>query len=136
MANSVVNQLREHGINPTPQRRVIAELLLAREQHLTADQVLGRLRERGHGVSKATVYNTLGLFARKGLVRELTIDSRRVVYDSNPRPHHHFYDMDTGELTDIPESSVELSKLPRLPKGTRMDGVDVVVRVRRGRPRA
>ncbi len=136
MAHSVVNQLREHGINPTPQRRVIAELLLAREQHLTADQVLGRLRERGHGVSKATVYNTLGLFARKGLVRELTIDSRRVVYDSNPRPHHHFYDMDTGELTDIPKSSVELSKLPRLPKGTRMDGVDVVVRVRRGRHRA
>lgn len=136
MTQSVVDQLRQHGINPTMQRRVIAELLLARKQHLTADQVLSRLRERGHGVSKATVYNTLGLFARKGLVRELTIDPRRVVYDSNPRPHHHFYDLDTGELTDIPESSVEVSRLPRPPKGTHMDGVDVLVRVRRGASRA
>lgn len=136
MTHSVVDQLREHGIAATSQRRVIAEVLLAYEQHLTADQVLRALREKGHSVSRATVYNTLSLFARKGLVRELTIDPRRVVYDSNPRPHHHFYDVDTGELTDIPESSVELARLPRLPKGTRMDGVDVVVRVRRGRPRA
>jgi Fur family iron response transcriptional regulator len=136
MTDPVVDQLREHGIKPTSQRRVVAEVVLAREQHLTADQVLRRLRDQGHPVSRATVYNTLSLFARKGLVRELTIDPRRVVYDSNPRPHHHFYDVDTGELTDIPESSVELSRLPSLPKGARMDGVDVVVRVRRGRPRA
>lgn len=127
----IERQLRERGINPTPQRLAVADVMLAECQHLSADQVIERLRQRGESVSKATVYNTLGLFARKGLVRELSIDPSRVVYDSNPEPHHHFYDAETGELTDIPASSVELARLPDVPDGASVEGVDVVVRIRR-----
>lgn len=130
-ADTLTRALRERGINPTPQRRMIAEVVLGRRQHLSADRVIERLREQGQSVSKATVYNTLGLFARKGLLRELSIDPSRVVYDSNPEPHHHFYDTETGELTDIPASAVELASLPELPDGASVEGVDVVVRIRR-----
>ncbi len=47
----------------------IAELLFARDQHLTAEQIIQTLAEAGTQVSKATVYNTLNLFAGKGLLK-------------------------------------------------------------------
>ena len=45
-------------------------------------------------------------------------------------PHHHFYNVDTGELTDIPLESVTLQVGTALPPGTEQAGIDVVVRVR------
>lgn len=127
----VHSRLRRHGILPTTQRLRIAEVLFARPQHLSADRVRESLRSRGYAVSKATVYNTLNLFVRKGLVREVNIDPSRVFYDSNPEPHHHLYDADTGELTDIPADELRLAEMPQLPDGVEVEGVDVVVRVRR-----
>ena len=81
-------------------------------------------------VSKATVYNTLGLFASKGLIREVIVDPTRVFYDPNTSDHHHFYNVDTGELQDIDVADVQVSQLPELPAGTVTDGVDVIIRVR------
>ena len=81
-------------------------------------------------VSKATVYNTLGLFARNGLVREVIVDPTRVFYDPNTSDHHHFYNIDTGELLDINTSELRISDLPELPEGTVAAGVDVIIRVR------
>ena len=128
--DEIIALLRKHGVNPTPQRIEIAELLLARPQHVSADQVLQAVNATDSLVSKATVYNTLGLFAEKGLVREVIVDPSRVVYDSNTGQHHHFYNMDSGELVDIPVDSLDLGELPDMPQGTTMDGVDVIIRVR------
>ena len=80
-------------------------------------------------VSKATVYNTLGLFARRGLVRKVRVDPSRVFYDSNPREHHHFYDLRTGELIDIDKERIEIGDFPDLPAGARIVGIDVLVRI-------
>ena len=55
-------------------RVALAALLLERPQHLSAEQLYGRARAAGLRVSKATVYNTLGLLARLGLVREVVVD--------------------------------------------------------------
>lgn len=122
--------MREHGISPTPQRLEIAQILFARPQHLSAEQVLGRVNEGRVHVSKATIYNTLGLFARKGLIREVIVDPSKVFYDPTTVPHHHFYNVDTGTLMDIEADAVELKRLPELPRGTAAVGVDVVIRVR------
>ena len=128
--------MREHGIMPTRQRQSIAAVLLARPQHLSADQVLVAVRCRGGRVSKATVYNTLGLFARKGLVREVTVDASRVFYDSTIHPHHHVYNVDTGVLKDLDCDCVGVGKLPPMPDGTVIDGIEVVIKVRSARATA
>ena len=120
----------EHGITPTPQRLEIAQVLFAKAQHLSAEQVLSKVNEERVHVSKATVYNSLGLFARKGLIREVIVDPIKVFYDPTTVPHHHFYNVDTGSLMDIPVDSVELKRLPELPRGTTSAGVDVIIRVR------
>ncbi|MGH8222091.1 MAG: Fur family transcriptional regulator, partial [Woeseiaceae bacterium] len=117
-------ELERHGVLPTPQRREVAAVLLERPQHLSADQLLERLREHGSRVSKATVYNTLNLFAERGLVKELTVDPSRKFYDSTTHAHHHFYHVETGELSDIPADQVGIMGLPPLPPGTEPESVE------------
>jgi len=65
---AVARLLRRHGITPTRQRVEIARAILRRPQHLTADQVLQLTQQAGGKVSKATVYNTLGLPVAAGIL--------------------------------------------------------------------
>lgn len=123
--------LAEHGIQPTAQRVRVAEVLFCRDQHLTAEQVIHALGRNCSHVSKATVYNTLNLFAGKGLLKALSLDRECCRFDSNTRPHHHIHVEGTGELIDVPPGSVEFSRLPPLPAGAEQVSVEVVVRVRR-----
>ena len=127
---NLVRLLRDHCITPTRQRIEIAHALFSRGEHLSADRILAIVNDRACETSKATVYNTLNLFLEKKLVREVIVDPTRVFYDPNTAPHHHFYNVDTGELTDIDEADVSISGLPRLPRGVSVEGVDVVVRIR------
>lgn len=126
----VVELLKAAGINPTQQRIEIAQILFARPQHLSAEQVMNIVNATGEVASKATIYNTLGLFAAKGLLREVIVDPSKVFYDSNTGAHHHFFNIDTGSLTDIDPAEVTVEKLPTLPEGTIADGVDVIIRIR------
>jgi len=123
--------LATHEIHPTAQRIRIAELLFSREQHLTAEQVIRLLARDGTRVSKATVYNSLNLFAVKGLLKALYVDRERGLFDSNTQPHHHFHVEGTGELIDVPPGAVEFARLPALPPGTERIAVEVVIRLRR-----
>jgi Fur family iron response transcriptional regulator len=128
--DNLADLLRRHDINPTHQRIEIAHALFSRGEHLSADQVLAIVNERHSETSKATVYNTLNLFLAKKLVREVIVDPSKVFYDPNTEPHHHFYNVDTGELADIDASRIEVSGLPQLPEGMVTEGVDIIVRVR------
>jgi Fur family iron response transcriptional regulator len=128
--NHFVEILKAHGVQPTSQRVDIAELVLARPQHLSAEQIIAGMRDRGARVSKATVYNTLNLFCARGLLRTVEVDPIRQYYDSTIEPHHHFFNLDTGELTDIPLTAIDVKLDTELPAGTEKDGVEVFVRVR------
>jgi Fur family iron response transcriptional regulator len=127
---SIAEHLRSNGVKPTTQRLEVGQLLLSVPRHMSADQVLSELRIAGSRISKATVYNTLNLFTDYKLVREVSVDPARQFYDSTIEPHHHFYNVDTGELTDIGVDELEFSQLPELPAGTEAQDVEVVVRVR------
>ena len=127
---TLAGRLKEKEINPTSQRIEILRLLLERCEHLSADQVFSLVNTPGEDrVSKATVYNTLGLFAAKGLVREVIADPARVFYDPNVEPHHHIYNVTDGTLIDVADDSIQYSGLPGIPEGTRLEGVDIIVRV-------
>ena len=127
-------KLREKGISPTAQRVEIARLLFTRHEHLSADEVHQLVNKDLPAVSKATVYNTLGLFVEHGLIRQVIADPSRVYYDPNTAPHHHVYDVATGQLTDICLEEVQVKGLPAMSPGVQLEGVDVIVRVRSERP--
>jgi Fur family iron response transcriptional regulator len=128
--DNLAELLRSHGINPTHQRIEIAHALFSRGEHLSAEQLISRVNDRAPEASKATVYNTLNLFLEKRLIREVIVDPSKVFYDPNTEPHHHFYNVDTGELTDIDARDIRVTGLPALPQGMAAEGVDIIVRVR------
>jgi len=127
--SGIVDMLRHYKISPTRQRLEIAEFLFQEPQHLSADKILDGVKAAGNHVSRATVYNTMGLFATKGVVREVLIDRERVFYDSNTGPHHHLYNVDTGELTDIYDLDVDVLEGATIPEGLNVIDTDVVIKV-------
>ena len=128
--NSIQAILHRLNIKPTSQRNEIARVMLSKPQHLSAEQVLLLVNSNGGHVSKATVYNTLNLFVEKGLIRQVIIDPAKVFYDSNTSYHYHFYNEDTGELSDFESDDMKFDPMPSLPENTVQSGIDVIVRVK------
>jgi Fur family iron response transcriptional regulator len=130
---AIAAQLDAHGLKPTEQRLRVAEILMAAPTHMTAEQILAAVRVGAKRVSKATVYNTLKVLARSGLIRQIHLDPERSVYDSTRAAHHHFLDLETGELRDISPGDIEFSRFPTLPEGMEAAAIEVVIRVRKKR---
>jgi Fur family iron response transcriptional regulator len=130
LRSDVLQKLEQHSILPTPQRLAVAEILLHKPQHMSVGQIVAQLQARGSKVSKATVYNTLNIFGERGLVKEICVDPERRYFDSATHPHHHCYNVDTGELFDIDDQQLELSKAPELPAGTCEESIEILIKVR------
>ena len=129
-SDQIKQVLKDYTVRPTSQRVDIAKVLLAKPQHLSAEQVLAQVNSKNYLVSKATVYNTLNLFVDKGLIKQVIVDSRYIFYDSNTELHHHFYNEDTGLLHDIDDEEMLVKEIQNLPKNTVQTGIDVVIRVK------
>ena len=127
---STFKTLSSLDIKPTSQRVDIANIILCKDQHLSAEDIITALNDSGSNISRATVYNTLNLFAEKGLVQPVVIDSSKIYYDSKTTPHSHYYNIDTGEISDFEFENLKISPLPELPENTFQDGIDIVVRVK------
>lgn len=130
---AIAAELQLHGLKPTEQRVRVAEILMKAPTHMTAEQILAAVRQGGERVSKATVYNTLKVLAQSGLVRQIHLDPERSVYDSTRIPHHHFHDLESGELRDIHPDDIAFSRFPSLPEGMEAEAVEVVIRLRKKR---
>ncbi len=127
---AAAEQLRTAGLRTTRQRLVLAEILFGQgHRHVTAESLFTEAAERGARLSLATVYNCLHQFTNAGLLRMVTVDAGRAYFDTNLSPHHHFYYERSGELRDIPEADVAVSKLPAAPAGAKIARVDVILRL-------
>jgi Fur family transcriptional regulator, iron response regulator len=127
----IIHELAARGLKPTEQRIRVASVLMSAPKHLTAEQILAAVQQTGERVSKATVYNTLKVLAEHRLVRQIHLDPERSVYDSTRAPHHHFHDLETGELRDIHPDDIQFSRFPPLPEGMEAEGIEVVIRLRK-----
>lgn len=131
-AQAAMAKLRAAGLRPTRQRLALGSLLFdGRDRHVTAETLHEEVRGSGANVSLATVYNTLHQFTEAGLLREVVVNAGASHFDTNVGAHHHLYYADTGELHDVDASHVHIAGLPPVPKGTEIERVDVVVRLRR-----
>ncbi|MGQ0563681.1 MAG: iron response transcriptional regulator IrrA [Gemmobacter sp.] len=121
------------GLRPTRQRLSLAALLVGDgvDRHVTAESLHAAAARTGEGVSLATVYNTLRAFCEAGLMNEVVVDGSKSHFDTRTDDHPHFYWEDSHSLTDAPAEELEFARLPKLPEGTELDRVDVVIRLRR-----
>ena len=107
--SNTIPLLRRHGIQATPQRIAVAEFVLRSTTHPTADAVWDQVRRRCPTLSRATVYNTLNLYVKKGLLRTQVLKEGTVVFDPLVAAHHHFIDVVTGKIYDVPWEALRVS---------------------------
>ncbi len=62
--------LRQQGLPVTLQREVVADVIFNSHDHLSVEDIEGALKERGERIGKATIYRTMEILVRSGLVEE------------------------------------------------------------------
>ena len=104
--------LREHSLPVTTQREQVAEVVLDSRGHLSVEDIEQRLRERGLHIGKATVYRTLDILARSGMISERDFGEGFRRYERVPgHPHHeHLICMRCGKVTEFTNDRLERLK--------------------------
>ena len=110
-----INKLEVSGYRFTKQRRMVWEIILEnRGQHLNTDEIFNEVQKRYPHIGVATVYRTLQLLEKIGLVQHIYLGDGRLRYQiSNPEEkyeHHHLICQICGEVIDTKEDMLELLK--------------------------
>lgn len=105
--------LVEHGVKPSYQRIRILDYFSKSKSHPTANEVYENIISEIPTLSKTTVYNTINLFVKNKIIKEILIEENEVRYDWASSEHGHFKCEICGELFDIP-FSIDVSKYPDL----------------------
>ena len=129
-----IEKLRLTGLRPTKQRVKICEVLFNTDKtfHFTINDLAKKISEEfNEKISLATVYNTIHSLKNKGYLKEISINSNKSYFDTNISAHHHFYDEDSKELTDINYNQIKLSKVPLPPTGKKIKNLEVVIRLQK-----
>ncbi|NEO49568.1 MAG: transcriptional repressor [Moorea sp. SIO4A3] len=93
-AASLKAELNARGWRMTPQRETILHVFqnLPRGTHLSAEELHDLLDQRGEGISLSTIYRSVKLMSRMGILRELELAEGHKHYELNqPFPHHHHH---------------------------------------------
>ncbi len=90
------------GMRVTNQRALLLELIRQGEGHLDADELYRRAREKQPRLSLSTVYRTLQLLKKLGLVEELHFDETHHHYEVKPSAeHHHLVCLSCGKVVEF-----------------------------------
>ena len=130
MEHKYSDLLKKNNIMPTKQRLELADIIFKKHQHITANELIDRIKNSSLPISQATIYNTLCTFESKGLLKMIDIQNNCKFYDTNLKSHHHVYNISTNKLTDIDVDKVEFSKLPEIPKNVILEHTEVLIKVR------
>ncbi|MDB9495238.1 transcriptional repressor [Spirulina major CS-329] len=93
-ANTLKAELNARGWRLTPQREKILHVFqnLPRGDHLSAEELQVSLEQRGEPISLSTIYRSVKLMARMGILRELELAEGHKHYELHrPHPHHHHH---------------------------------------------
>ncbi len=126
---ALADRLADSGLRATKQREVVYNVLLAKRDHPTADEVFGRVKAAMPTISLATVYNCLEALVQCGVVRSVNFERGPTRYCPNLRPHAHFHDEATGKTHDIDLPPTLLKKVGAiLPPGYDASSVEIIFR--------
>jgi Fur family peroxide stress response transcriptional regulator len=82
----LVERMREWAVRVTPQRLAIAEVVLNSSDHPTVQQIYDRVKGHFPSMTLATIYSTLGVLQKSGLIQELPFQ-KMSRYEPNMEPH-------------------------------------------------
>jgi len=98
------------GLKLTEPRRLVLEILVESEDHPSVEMVYERARAKDPKVAMATVYRTLNLFHEFGIVTRIDLKESFARYELNWGHHHHLIDVETGEVHEFQNDTIEKLK--------------------------
>jgi len=101
--------LRDQGLPVTQQRESIAEVVFGSSAHLSVDDIESQLRRRGERIGKATIYRTLEMLVKSGLVDEHDFGEgfKRYEHLFGQKPvREHLVCTECGNVTEIHSSEL------------------------------
>lgn len=116
----IKNTLIDYGIQPSYTRIRIYEVLKLSEVHLSAEDIYIKLIDNIPTLSRTTVYNTLSLFAKKGIISEVPVYGKALKYDANNKAHGYFKCRICDGVFDIGAKEETFSK-----EGYKVEKIDV-----------
>jgi Fur family peroxide stress response transcriptional regulator len=98
----LIASLREKGYRLTPQRLEIIKMISYDRSHPGAMDILKKIRRRAPQISRSTVYYTLEILKKEGLLRELEFYDRDNRYDVTVADHINLICKKCGKIADLP----------------------------------
>jgi len=96
------------GLRMTEQRRIIARVLEASDDHPDVEELYARASKIDPKISIATVYRTVKLFDEAGILERLEFGDGRARYEDAEREHHdHLINLQTGEVIEFVDPEIE-----------------------------
>ena len=130
--SKITKILKYLNLKPTVQRKAILNILLKNGNfHVTAQSLGKLLKKKKYNISTATIYNNLNDLSDKGFLKKVIVEKNKMWFDTNLKAHHHFYDEEEDRLIDINNNSLNFSKFPKIPKGKKLESVDVLIKVKK-----
>lgn len=106
----IATTLRQHGYKLTPQRRVVIRTIVSSQDHLTPAAMYKKVHQEHPNIGLVTIYRTLGILAKLGLICELHAGGSCHSYAiSAPGHHHHLICSNCGTVVDF--TGYNLSRL-------------------------
>jgi Fur family ferric uptake transcriptional regulator len=101
-------QCAKKGMRMTDQRRVIAQVMEAADDHPDVEELYRRASAIDARISLSTVYRTLNLFEEAGLVTKHDFKDGRARFEPIPDEHHdHLIDIRTGKVIEFRNEEIE-----------------------------
>lgn len=108
MTNWIEKKCAEHNLRMTEQRRVIAQVLSASDDHPDAEELYARASAIDPKISLATVYRTVRLFSDAGIIETHDFRDGRARYEAADEDHHdHLIDVQTGDVIEFMDEEIE-----------------------------
>lgn len=108
MPETILSRCEQNGLRLTEQRRVIAQVLEAAEDHPDVEELHARAAAEDARISLATVYRTVKLFEEAGILEKHEFGDGRARYEPADRDHHdHLIDLNSGEVIEFVDAEIE-----------------------------
>ncbi len=105
---TIIARCEASGLRLTGQRRTVAIVLAASDDHPDVETIHARAAERDPNLSVATVYRTVKLFEEAGILERREFGDGRARYEDAEREHHdHLIDLQTGEVIEFVDPEIE-----------------------------